>query len=103
MNRYVALISRAQRFGRDTLESIPELSMTAAAGLHNLESFTVAELKEEVSVAEETVVYFNADPELGIAGLEGVTIQALEMQEMEVSGGGGGQVLSLVQIDDGHL
>ena len=72
--------------------------MDAAAGLQNLENFTVAELKEEVGVAEETVVYFNADTGLGIAGLEGVTIQALEM---DVSANGGGQVLSLVQIDEG--
>ena len=91
---------KALRYGRDTLEAIPELSMDAAAGLQNLENFTVAELKEEETrVAEETVVYFNTDSTgLNIAGLEGVTIQALEM---EVSDSAGGQVLSLVQIDEG--
>merc|ERR1719391_1150583 len=87
-NRYV---------GRGHLESIPELSMDDAASLSNLENFNVSELKEENHGTEETVVYFNTDSGLGI-GIEGVTIQAIGL---EMDEGGTGQVLSLVQIEEG--
>ena len=109
------------------LESIPELSMDEASSLQTLESFSVPELKNPLNVnqsVEETVVYFNTDSGLalvdggmgmegvtiqggleGVAiqgsldgGMEGVTIQAIGL-EMDV--GEEGQVLSLVQIDDG--
>merc|ERR1719391_1537251 len=85
--------------GRVQLESIPELSMDDAASLSNLENFNVSELKEENhgACAEETVVYFNTDSGLGI-GIEGVTIQAIGL---EMDEGGTGQVLSLVQIEEG--
>lgn len=83
--------------GRVQLESIPELSMDDAASLSNLENFNVSELKEENHGREETVVYFNTDSGLGI-GIEGVTIQAIGL---EMDEGGTGQVLSLVQIDEG--
>ena len=82
-----------------------ELSMDTAAGLHNLESFTMAELKEgqepgvtEAGVTEETVVYFSPGAEgLNMEEVAGVTIQAIGL-EMDV--GEEGQVLSLVQIND---
>ena len=102
-------IFRTNRYGgRVQLDSIPELSMDEAAVIQNLENFTVENLKEGSEVAEETVVYFNTDAGLGI-GIEGVnciqegglgevTIQAIGL-EMDV--GEGGQVLSLVQIDEG--
>ena len=109
------------------LESIPELAMDEASSLQTLESFAVPELKNPLNVSqsvEETVVYFNTDSGLalvdgamgmegvaiqsgleGVAiqggldgGMEGVTIQAIGL-EMDV--GEEGQVLSLVQIDDG--
>ena len=79
-----------------------ELSMDTAAGLHNIESFTMAELKEgqepEAGVTEETVVYFSPGAEgLNMEEVAGVTIQAIGL-EMDV--GEEGQVLSLVQIND---
>ena len=73
-------MSRSNRYGRVRLDSIPELPLEAAgtAGLQNLESFSVSELKAPEEGVEETVVYFNTDSGLGI-GIEGVTIQgALE-------------------------
>jgi len=118
---------KPNRYGRVRLESIPELSMDEASSLQTLESFAVPELKNPLNVSqpvEETVVYFNTDSGLalvdgamgmegvaiqsgleGVAiqggldgGIEGVTIQAIGL-EMDV--GEEGQVLSLVQIDDG--
>jgi len=118
---------KPNRYGRVRLESIPELSMDEASSLQTLESFSVPELKDPLNVnqsVEETVVYFNTDSGLalvdggigmegvtiqggleGVAiqgsldgGMEGVTIQAIGL-EMDV--GEEGQVLSLVQIDDG--
>ena len=65
-------------------------------------NFSVSELKTEDVVSEETVVYFNTETGLGLniqeGGLGEVTIQAIGL-EMDV--GEGGQVLSLVQIDEG--
>ena len=92
--------------------------MDEASSLQTLESFTVPELKNPLNVnqsVEETVVYFNTDSGLALVeggigmegvtiqggldgGMEGVTIQAIGL-EMDV--GEEGQVLSLVQIDDG--
>jgi len=109
---------KPNRYGRVRLESIPELSMDEASSLQTLESFTVPELKNPLNVnqsVEETVVYFNTDSGLALVeggigmegvtiqggldgGMEGVTIQAIGL-EMDV--GEEGQVLSLVQIDDG--
>jgi len=118
---------KPNRYGRVRLESIPELSMDEASSLQTLESFAVPDLKNPLNVTqpvEETVVYFNTDSGLalvdgamgmegvaiqggleGVAiqggldgGMEGVTIQAIGL-EMDV--GEEGQVLSLVQIDDG--
>ena len=87
------------------LEDSIELSMDTAAGLHNLETFTMAELKEgqdagvsEAGVTEETVVYFTPGAEgINMEEVAGVTIQAIGL-EMDV--GEEGQVLSLVQIDE---
>ena len=87
---------------------ISELTMDTAAGLHSLENFTMAELKEgqervETGATEETVVYFSpGEGDAGNMGLNmeevaGVTIQAIGL-EMDV--GEEGQVLSLVQIED---
>ena len=120
---------RNNRYGRVRLDSIPELPLEAGtAGLQNLESFSVSELKAPQEGVEETVVYFNTDSGLGI-GIEGVTIQgALEevtniegvtiqaigrhgecftviindpTAGLEMDVGEEGQVLSLVQIDEG--
>jgi hypothetical protein len=90
-------ICRANRYGRVRLESIPELSMEEARYDQQLESFTVAELKEggvvgEQQEVEETVVYFNSESGLALVeGGETVTIQAVM--------GEGGQVLSLVPME----
>ena len=97
------MLCRANRYGeRVQLGSIPELSMEDADGLQNLENFSVSELKAENVGAEETVVYFNTEAGLGLniqeGGLGEVTIQAIGL-EMDV--GEEGQVLSLVQIDEG--
>ena len=97
------ILFRANRYGeRVQLGSIPELSMEDADGLQNLENFSVSELKAENVGAEETVVYFNTEAGLGLniqeGGLGEVTIQAIGL-EMDV--GEEGQVLSLVQIDEG--
>ena len=57
-----------------------ELSMDTAAGLHNLESFTMAELKEgqepgvtEAGVTEETVVYFSPSIAQCVGKLSGLS------------------------------
>ena len=99
----VNVLFRGNRYGeRVQLGSIPELSMEEADNLQNLENFSVSELKTEDVVSEETVVYFNTEAGLGLniqeGGLGEVTIQAIGL-EMDV--GEGGQVLSLVQIDEG--
>ena len=123
-------MSRSNRYGRVRLDSIPELPLEAAgtAGLQNLESFSVSELKAPEEGVEETVVYFNTDSGLGIGiegvtiqgaleevtNIEGVTIQAIGSSEydrtlkstlsipgLEMDVGEEGQVLSLVQIDEG--
>ena len=56
--------------------------MDEASSLHNLEGFSVPELKNSLSSdqsVEETVVYFNADSGLalvdGTIGIDGVAIQ----------------------------
>ena len=99
----VIVLFRGNRYGeRVQLGSIPELSMEEADNLQNLENFSVSELKTEDVVSEETVVYFNTETGLGLniqeGGLGEVTIQAIGL-EMDV--GEGGQVLSLVQIEEG--
>ena len=84
------------------LESIPELSMSAAS-LHSLQPFSVAELKDsglegstvsrclEDDTVEETVVYFNTDSGLALVeGGEPVTIEAVM--------GEGGQVIELLPL-----
>ena len=120
---------RNNRYGRVRLDSIPELPLEAGtAGLQNLESFSVSELKAPQEGVEETVVYFNTDSGLGIGiegvtiqgaleevtNIEGVTIQAIGRTRecftvvinvptagLEMDVGEEGQVLSLVQIDEG--
>ena len=64
------------RYGDSGQGQLPEdsleLSMDTAAGLHSLESFTMAGIKEdqeevtgtEAGVTEETVVYFTPGPEV---------------------------------------
>jgi len=104
---------KTNRYGRVRLDSIPELPLEAATtGLQNLESFSVSELKAQEEGVEETVVYFNTDSGLGI-GIEGVTIQGaleevtniegvtIQAIGLEMDVGEEGQVLSLVQIDEG--
>ena len=120
---------RTNRYGRVRLDSIPELPLEASTtGLQNLESFSVSELKAPQEGVEETVVYFNTDSGLGIGiegvtiqgaleevtNIEGVTIQAIGRTRecftvvinvptagLEMDVGEEGQVLSLVQIDEG--
>ena len=120
---------RNNRYGRVRLDSIPELPLEAGtAGLQNLESFSVSEPKTPQEGVEETVVYFNTDSGLGIGiegvtiqgaleevtNIEGVTIQAIGRTRecftvvinvptagLEMDVGEEGQVLSLVQIDEG--
>ena len=110
------------------LDSIPELPLEAATtGLQSLQTFSVSELKPPEEGVEETVVYFNTDSGLGI-GIEGVTIQGGLEEVTNIDGvtiqaigtvsqtlfccteitlllgldvGEEGQVLSLVQIDEG--
>ena len=103
IDNVVIVLFRGNRYSeRVQLGSIPELSMEEADNLQNLENFSVSELKTEDVVSEETVVYFNTEAGLGLniqeGGLGEVTIQAIGL-EMDV--GEGGQVLSLVQIDEG--
>jgi len=91
---------KTNRYGRVVLESIPELSLAEASSLHSLETLScVPELKmtqegPRVGEGPDTqVVYFNTDTlPLDDSVLEGVTIQAIGLE--------GGEVLSLVQIDD---
>lgn len=90
-------VFRVNRYGRVRLESIPELSMDEASSLQTLESFTVADLKEEglggQQGVEETVVYFSTESGLALVeGEAGVTLQAMM--------GEGGQVLSLVPMEN---